>query len=121
MDLANHISKTAQRIFLSHHLKEAPRTDFMQCVTQKPDVKRFTETGAIFKDDSVEEFSHVIYCTGYQYSFPFLSCDCGIYVHNNHVQPLFKHCINIKYPTMAIIGLPFLVLPTQVGYLFIWL
>ncbi|XP_019892627.1 flavin-containing monooxygenase 3 isoform X3 [Musca domestica] len=113
MDLANHISKTANRIFLSHHLKEAPDTDFMGTVTQKPDVKRFTRTGAIFKDGTEEEFSCVIFCTGYQYSFPFLSVDCGIYVTNNHVQPLYKHCINIQHPTMAIIGIPYLVLPTQ--------
>uniref|UniRef100_A0A1I8P925 Flavin-containing monooxygenase n=1 Tax=Stomoxys calcitrans TaxID=35570 RepID=A0A1I8P925_STOCA len=113
MDLTNQISKTAKRVFLSHHLKEAPRTDFMPRVTQKPDVQRFTESGAIFKDGSQETFSFVIFCTGYQYSFPFLSTDCGIFVANNHVQPLYKHTININFPTMAIIGLPFMVLPTQ--------
>ncbi|KAM7345500.1 flavin-containing monooxygenase 2 [Cochliomyia hominivorax] len=113
MDLTQHISKTAKQVFLSHHLPEAPPTDFMGRVTQKPDVKYFTETGAIFTDGTQEDFDCVVYCTGYQYSFPFLSCDCGIFVQNNHVQPLYKQCINIEYPTMAIIGLPFLVLPTQ--------
>lgn len=113
MDLTQHIAKTAKHVFLSHHLPEAPPTDFMGPVTQKPDVKYFTETGAVFKDGTVEDFDCVVYCTGYQYSFPFLSCDCGIFVKNNHVQPLYKQCINIENPTMAIIGLPFLVLPTQ--------
>ncbi|XP_037821044.1 senecionine N-oxygenase-like [Lucilia sericata] len=112
MDITQHIAKTAKQIFLSHHLPEAPPTDFMGPVRQKPDVKYFTPTGAVFKDDSVEDFDCVVYCTGYQYSFPFLSCDCGIYVQNKFVQPLYKHCINIEYPTMAIIGLPFAVLPT---------
>ncbi|XP_046811658.1 senecionine N-oxygenase-like [Lucilia cuprina] len=112
MDITQHIAKTAKQVFLSHHLSEAPPTDFMGTVSQKPDVKYFTSTGAVFKDDSVEDFDCVVYCTGYQYSFPFLSCDCGIYVENKHVQPLYKHCINIEYPTMAIIGLPFAVLPT---------
>lgn len=36
---------------------------------------------------------------------PFLSIDCGIVVDDSYVSPLYKHCINIKYPTMAIIGL----------------
>ncbi|XP_075165418.1 flavin-containing monooxygenase 2 isoform X2 [Haematobia irritans] len=113
MDITNQISKTAKRVYLSHHLKESPSTDFMGCVTQKPDVKRFTKDGAIFMDDSEETFSYVIFCTGYQYSFPFLSIDCGVHVTNNHVQPLYRHIININYPTMAFIGLPFLILPTQ--------
>ncbi|XP_065369570.1 senecionine N-oxygenase [Calliphora vicina] len=113
MDVTQHIAKTARQVFLSHHLPETPPTDFMGPVTQKPDVQYFTETGAVFKDGTVEDFDCVVYCTGYQYSFPFLSCDCGIYVQNSHVQPLYKQCINIEHPSMAIIGLPFLVLPTQ--------
>lgn len=86
----------------------------MRNVIQKPNVKQFIETGAIFEDNSSEEFDIVVYCTGYQYSFPFLSSECGIFVHNNHVQPLYKHCINVNYPTMAIIGLPYAVIPSQV-------
>lgn len=113
MDLANHISKQAKCVFLSHHLDPAPDTDFMRTVKQKSDVKKFRQNGALFMDGSEEQFDYVIYCTGYQYSFPFLSTDCGIFVQNNHVQPLHKQCINIEHPTMAIIGLPFLVLPTQ--------
>ena len=113
MDLTQHIAKTAKTVFLSHHLPQTPPTDFMGPVVQKPDLKCLTRTGAIFTDGTEEDFDAVIYCTGYQYSFPFLSCDCGIFVQNNHVQPLYKHCINIEYPTMAIIGVPFLVLPTQ--------
>ena len=32
--------------------------------------------------------------------------DCGIEVKDNHVQDLYKHIINIRYPTMGFIGLP---------------
>lgn len=51
--------------------------------------------------------------TGYKYTFPFLSIDCGISVDDNYVQPLYKHCININRPTMALIGLPFYVCASQ--------
>lgn len=54
---------------------------------------------------------------GYLYSFPFLSMECGITVDDNYIQPLFKHCINIKYPTMALIGMPYLVHPPLISYL----
>lgn len=43
---------------------------------------------------------------GYTFSFPFLSVDCGLCLHDMfQVQPLYKHLININQPTMAIVGL----------------
>lgn len=44
--------------------------------------------------------------SGYQYSFPFLSTDTDICLEEGFlVRPMYKHCININHPTMAIIGL----------------
>lgn len=85
----------------------------MENVKQKPVVEYFTETGALFVDGTNADFACVIFCTGYKYTFPFLSVDSGVYVVDNHVQPLYKHCINIRNPTMALIGLPYRVCPTQ--------
>lgn len=48
----------------------------------------------------------MIFVVGYQFSFPFLSLDCGLNLDEGfHVFPLYKHLININYPTMAIVGL----------------
>lgn len=104
MDMAYEVSKVAKRVTLSHHLKEPPKTIFPENVTQKPDVESLTKDGAHFIDGSFETFSIILYCTGYQYTFPFLSVDCGIAVDDNFVNPLYKHCININYPTMVFIG-----------------
>lgn len=76
-------------------------------VEQKLDVVRFSENHAYFENGSFESFSYVIYATGYDFKFPFLSVDCGLSVDQKHVTPLFKHCININRPSMAIVGLPF--------------
>ncbi|XP_030375082.1 senecionine N-oxygenase [Scaptodrosophila lebanonensis] len=114
MDITNHIRKVAKQVYLSHHLDTTPNTAFMGNVTQKPDVANFTKNGAVFKDGTEETFQHVIYCTGYKYSFPCLSTDVGVQVIDNFVQPLWKHCVNINNPTMAFIGLPFNVIPTQI-------
>lgn len=48
------------------------------------------------------------YCSflGYTYKYPFLSKECGISVENNVIRHVFKHMINIEYPTMAFIGVP---------------
>lgn len=42
-----------------------------------------------------------------------MSIDCGLTVDDNYVQPLYKHCININRPTMALIGLPYYVCASQ--------
>lgn len=84
-----------------------PATIYPANVDMRPDVARLTETGAVFKDGSEQTYSLIFYCTGYKFTFPFLSADCGVHVDNNYVQSLYKHCINIENPTLSIIGLPF--------------
>lgn len=113
LDIAYGISKVAQKVTLSHHLKQKPLTIFPRNLQQKPDVKEITATGVHFVDDSFEEYSAIVFCTGYKYTFPFLSVDCGVTVHENYVRPLFKHVLNIKRPSMGFIGLPFQVCASQ--------
>lgn len=108
IDLAMEIGKTAKRLFWSHHMKESfgkeVKVQLPNDVVQKVDALKFTKTGAEFKDGSCESFSTVIYATGYNYSFPFLSIDCGLSCHEKYIQPVYKHCLNINRPSMAIIG-----------------
>uniref|UniRef100_A0A034W0H1 Flavin-containing monooxygenase n=2 Tax=Endopterygota TaxID=33392 RepID=A0A034W0H1_BACDO len=114
MDITHHIYPYAERIYLSHHLQQKPPiTDFMPNVVQKPVVERYTENGAIFKDGTEANFTHIVFCTGYDLTIPFLSADCNLQVHDNLVYPLYKHCINIYHPTMCFIGLPIYAYPIQ--------
>lgn len=113
MDLANEISKVAKQVSLSHHLNPEPKTRFADNVDMRPDVERLTENGVVFVDGARQTYSVIVYCTGYKHTFPFLSIDCGISVDDNYVQPLYKHCININHPTMALIGVPFYVCASQ--------
>ncbi|XP_055312743.1 uncharacterized protein LOC129574582 [Sitodiplosis mosellana] len=113
MDLANEMSKVAERVTLSHHQNPEPKTIFRPNVDMRPDVERLTENGVVFVDGTEQTYSVIMYCTGYKYTFPFLSIDCGISVDDNYVKPLYKHCININHPTMALIGVPFYVCASQ--------
>lgn len=80
---------------------------------QKPDVKKVLSDGQIlFKDDSKQSVDVIIFCTGYNYSFPFLSPECEIKVDDNHVTQLYKHIVNINHPTMFFIGLTFITIIT---------
>uniref|UniRef100_A0A6E8W094 Flavin-containing monooxygenase n=3 Tax=gambiae species complex TaxID=44542 RepID=A0A6E8W094_ANOCL len=105
MDIAPAIALHADKVVLSHRCNDPVHTG--DRVVQKPEVLRLTQTGAEFVDGTREEFDTIIYCTGYRYSTPFLSVDCGVSLENNTISPLYYHCININQPTMAFIGLPF--------------
>ena len=111
IDLVVQIGKLVKKLVWSNHLFETygkkMNLTLSEKTTEKPDVKKFTEKGAEFVDGSFEEFSTIIYATGYDIKFPFLSIDCGLQCDDKYVQPLYKHCLSINHPTLAIIGLPF--------------
>lgn len=58
-----------------------------------------------------EPVDTVLYCTGYNYSFPFLGSDSPVSVHENRVGPLYKHVFPTQAPTLAFVGLPWKVVP----------
>jgi dimethylaniline monooxygenase (N-oxide forming) len=113
-DIVQDCSKFARHVTWSHHLEQKlDHKYFAENVDQKTDVKKFTENGVEFVDGTKRDFSVVIYCTGYEYKFPFLSVDCGISTEEGYVKPLFMHCLSINHPSLAIIGLSNLICPNQ--------
>lgn len=60
----------------------------------------------ILSDNTTIIVDSFIYSTGYSYDIPFLDKSSGITVENKYVYPLHKHIINVRYPSMAIFGLP---------------
>lgn len=112
VDISQEVSKCARTVFWSNHLtpsKVITATNLLQ----KTDVKKLTEDGALFMDGSSEVFDGIIYCTGYKYTYPFLSADCGVLCDDNFISPLYKHCLSINSPTLGLIGLPVYVCPFQ--------
>jgi dimethylaniline monooxygenase (N-oxide forming) len=113
-DIVQESSKFAKSVTWSHHLAEKPEEKFFgENVDQKPDVAKFYENGVEFIDGTFREFTVVIYCTGYDYKFPFLSVDCGISTEESYVKPLYMHCLSIARPSLGIIGLSNLICPNQ--------
>jgi dimethylaniline monooxygenase (N-oxide forming) len=110
-DISKEIALFASKVVWSHHSTQ--RRTLSANILQKPDVQRLTERGAIFIDGSSESFDTIVYCTGYNYTFPFLSVDSGIQCEDNYVRPLYKHCLSINSPSLAFIGLPVYVCPFQ--------
>jgi len=116
LDMVITIGKVTDKVSWVHKIKEKHGISFEfelpKSVIEMPAVKRITDNGAEFDDGTSEEFDIIVFATGYDFTFPFLSVDSGIYVTDKSVYPLYKHCININKPTMMIIGLPFFALGT---------
>nr|XP_019935950.1 PREDICTED: dimethylaniline monooxygenase [N-oxide-forming] 5-like isoform X2 [Paralichthys olivaceus] len=71
----------------------------------KPNLKAFVETGVVFDDGTVEEnIDTVVFCTGYNESFPFLPP--ALSDGTNGELTLYKRLFppSLQHPTLAIIG-----------------
>lgn len=114
VDLVIDSCKTSKfPVLWSNHLEnELDTSQFQGEIISKPDVLELTEEGVKFVDGSFETCSLIIYATGYKYSYPFLSVDCGISA-GDYVHPLWWHSINIHFRSLAFIGLPNLICPNQ--------
>lgn len=62
-DILYEVARSANRVTFSHH-RDLSKNNFGANVTQKGDVRKFTENGVEFADGSTENFSAVLFCTG---------------------------------------------------------
>jgi hypothetical protein len=113
VDLVIESSENSKSTIWSHHIYPAPdMTQFKRKVIEKPGVLEIVEKGVKFIDGTYIECSLIIFATGYLYSYPFLSVDCGV-LCGDYVNPLWMHCLSINYPSLGFIGLPNLICPNQ--------
>lgn len=85
---------------------ELPARILCGTVSIKPNVKKFTETAAIFEDGTkFEGIDCVIFATGYTYAYPFL--DESIIKSRNNETTLYKGIFppHLEKSTFAVIGL----------------
>ena len=72
-------------------------------ITAKPNIDRFAGGRRVrFADGSEEEIDLVVYCTGYQISFPFL--DESVFAARDNRMPLYKRAVSAENPGLYFIG-----------------
>lgn len=99
-------ARTAKSVILSH-AGVIKLVGYAKNVTEKPKLSEILQDGSVqFTDGSTSFVEAIIFCTGYNYKYPFLTPECGITVESNHVRHLYKHTININRPTMFFPALP---------------
>lgn len=76
-----------------------------------PALERLQDGKAVWSTGASEKIDEVIFCTGYDYTFPFLDKSVGITVKDRGVRPLWRHMYFTQDPTLVFIGLPWKVAP----------
>ncbi|XP_078527008.1 uncharacterized protein LOC144799520 isoform X2 [Lissotriton helveticus] len=120
IDIALEICTVAKQVILSH------RNALLKCplpanLRQTPSVQGFSSTCVHFQDGSLQQADAFIFCTGYNYRFPFLMHQTGLQAGGVSLPPLYKHLIHPKLPNLFFIGLctavcPFILFDCQVRY-----
>lgn len=76
-----------------------------------PSPTHFDAAGRLcFEGDHSLDIDDFMFCTGYRYDFPFLSDDI-VRVDDNWVHPLYLDLLSPDHPTLAFVGLPYLIVP----------
>mmetsp|Transcript_2715 Transcript_2715/g.3862 ORF Transcript_2715/g.3862 Transcript_2715/m.3862 type:complete len:238 (+) Transcript_2715:768-1481(+) len=115
-DLAREITQFARHVYLSDttcdkqevldNLTLVPRTE---CVDEEGRIRFGKGCALTPKVDSI------IFCTGYDYSFPFINensnLDLDFHPGERRVKPLYKQLWHARYPNLSFVGLPHSVVP----------
>jgi len=72
-------------------------------IAVRPNIDRFEGSKVFFVDGSAAEYDVVVYCTGYQVSFPFLD-DRVVHTEDNHVD-LYRRVVDPRNPGLYFVGL----------------
>ncbi|XP_069073350.1 uncharacterized protein [Pleurodeles waltl] len=120
VDIALEICTVAKQVILSHRntLLKCPLPTNLQ---QAPAVQDFSPNCVCFQDGSLQQADAFIFCTGYNYRFPFLMQQTGLQAGGVSLPPLYKHLIHPDLPNLFFIGLcttvcPFILFDCQVRY-----
>lgn len=103
-DVSLDIATQAKAVILSHN-KPPLQTPLPGNMCQKPGINRLTKDTVIFSNGEEEKVDVIMLCTGYRYSFPFLSEECAVNIEDERVTPLYKHIIHACFPSLSFIGI----------------
>ncbi|XP_015183551.1 PREDICTED: flavin-containing monooxygenase FMO GS-OX4-like [Polistes dominula] len=111
IDIALEISQYAEQIYLSHNLPKPIESKLAKIVTQKPGIQSIQGNTFTFLDGTTAKIDMFIYCTGYKFTYPFMSSKVELRTDDNHVEPIYKHLVHITMPNLFFMGIPSLVIP----------
>lgn len=118
-DIAREISHYAKHVYLSD--STAPSTPLTRnTITWVPKTASVLENGNVqFQKEAATQWPEgvhvdtIIFCTGYDYQFPFINDASNLPLHcgNRRVRPLYEQLWHAVYPNLVFVGLPHSVVP----------
>ncbi|XP_033755055.1 LOW QUALITY PROTEIN: flavin-containing monooxygenase FMO GS-OX5-like [Pecten maximus] len=103
-DISVDVSSAAKQVYMCHR-KPDLQTYLPDNLVQKPGIKHVTEQTVVFEDDEEVTVDAIMFCTGYRFSFPFLSPECQVKTEHERIVPLYKHLVHTEYPTLSLLGI----------------
>ena len=112
IDITITLAPHATAVYLAYHRNPAS-CKLPPNAEQFPPVMKVDPDGTVqFENKVSRQCDAIILCTGYRYTFPFLTAESGVRVEAGQcVTPLFKHTFNAVHPSMAFVGINFTVAP----------
>lgn len=111
IDIAIEVSEYADKVYLSHDLPNPVESKMAKNVQQAPGVQSIQGNTFTFRDGSTAKVDSFIYCTGYKFTYPFMSTKVEIRTDDNHVEPVYKYLVHMDYPSLFFMGIPGIVIP----------
>lgn len=118
LDIASQIATTCRQPLLKSTRADSPLVHETEHEQSVPEIVEFLppidgRRAIRFSNNRIEEdIDAIVFCTGYYYSFPFLSSITPKLISNgDRVQNLYKHLFYIPDLTLAFIGLPSKIVP----------
>ena len=82
------------------------RSALPENVSESLAIKHFKDRYVVLYGDVSIQPDTLMFCTGYEYSFPFLENSELVQTCKQHVLPLFKHVMHLHQDTLFFMGIP---------------
>jgi thioredoxin reductase len=114
IDIGREIAAHATSVTQSIHTQYLPLTTGQRSgVKFRGDIKEITENAIVYNDGEGDtpHPDHIVVCTGYLYSYPFLNIDPAVVTDGKRVHNLAYQCLYAPRPSLAFIGIPWKIVP----------
>uniref|UniRef100_A0A4W6C5X2 Flavin-containing monooxygenase n=1 Tax=Lates calcarifer TaxID=8187 RepID=A0A4W6C5X2_LATCA len=112
LDISIELAKAGAQVTLSHG---RPRLTFPlpSGIQQSSPVVAIEDDGSIrFQDGSMARADVLMFCTGYNFSYPFLDGDqLGLEIQDHMVSPLYRFLVPPAFPSLFFIGICKIICP----------
>ena len=92
------------QVYLCHN-KPPLKSPLPPNVEQKPGICSINGSTVTLNNGDKISVDCLLFCTGYHFSFPFLTDSCQVHIEEERVTPLYKHIIHTEFPTLSFIGI----------------